>query len=68
MVNGEIHYARFPVDVQAKFGTDIDSVPGIVAAVFPSATYEIIDIKTVNISGGGGTMKLVCIVFARLLA
>ena len=63
MVNGQIHYGRFPIDLDSNVIVDRSDVR--LLAIFPPADYDIIDSEIVPISGGSGKSNAVMVVVAR---
>jgi len=64
MVNGEIHYARFPINLDSN--GIIESVPTLqIGTIFPDTDYDIVDTEIVPISGGRGLSNAVMVVVAR---
>ncbi len=63
MVNGEIHYARFQIDLDSN--SIINDINVELITVFPTSNYDIINSQLVPISGGSGISKAVMVVIAR---
>ncbi len=67
MADGDIVFARFPVDTDVKAVADV-SVQAGVSALFPVATFDILSIELVQIGGDSGIFKNVVVVVARALS
>ncbi len=63
MVDGEIHYARFPLTLDSNGFTNGPVVE--ITTIFPTADYDNVVSKIVPISGGRGRSNAVMVVFAR---
>lgn len=64
MVNGQIHYARFPINLDSN--AVIDGSPTLqITAIFPDGNYDIVDTEIVPISGGSGISNAIMVVIAR---
>jgi len=66
MPDGEIHYARFPINLDSNLGFDGDPATPLFG-LFPPTDYDIIDSEIVPISGGRGVSNAVMVVIARRL-
>lgn len=64
MANGEIHYGRFPINLDSNANADGDILIQLFN-FFPPADYDNVISKIVPISGGSGKSNAVMVVFAR---
>jgi len=62
MVNGQIHYARLPIELDSNSAV-IDLTVG--PSIFPTGNYDIVESQIVPISGGSGKSNAVMVVIAR---
>lgn len=67
MADGDIVYARFPVDTNVSDPADV-AVTTALTALFPMAVYDILSIELVQIGGDSGLFKNVVVVVARALS
>ncbi len=65
MVNGELFYARFPIELDLDAPDDTVAQVGIVTPLFPSGDFDSIMVKVVPITGTGGKSKGVVVVLGR---
>ena len=64
MVNGQIHYARFPINLDSN-GIIDGVVTTQIDAIFPDTNYDIVNTEIVPISGGSGISNAIMVVIAR---
>ena len=64
MADGDIVFARFPVDTDVNAVADV-AVTVALAALFPVAVYDILSIELVQIGGDSGVFKNIIIVIAQ---
>ena len=67
MADGDIVFARFPVDTDVNAIADV-AVTTALAALFPTATYDILSVELVQVGGDSGVFKNVVVVVARATA
>ena len=63
MADGEIHYARFPINLDSNSTAVVNTVR--ITTIFPNTNYDIVDTQIVPISGGSGKSNAVMVVVAR---
>ena len=67
MADGDIVYARFPVDTDVNAVADV-AVTVALAVLFPVAAFDILEVELVQIGGDSGVFKNVIVVVARALS
>ena len=67
MTDGDIVFARFPVDTDVNAVADV-AVTTALLALFPVVGFDILDVELVNIGGDSGVFKNVIVVVARALS
>lgn len=67
MADGDIVYARFPVDTDIQAVADV-AVTTALTTLFPVGVYDILDVRLVQIGGDSGVFKNVVVVVARAIS
>ena len=66
MVNGDLVFARFPVTLDLDVAADTTPQVGLVTpALFTDTQFPVLDAKVLPITGGGGKIRAVVVVFGR---
>lgn len=65
MATDDIVFARFPLDTDRDEVADTTPQAGLIAAVFPAASFNILDTYLVTIGGNDGVYKNVMVVVAQ---
>jgi len=67
MADGDIVYARFPIDTDVNAVADV-AVTVALAALFPVASFDILEVELVQVGGDSGVFRNVIVVVARALS
>ncbi len=67
MADGDIVFARFPVTTDVN-GIADTAVQAGVTALFPVASFDILEVELVQIGGDSGIFKNVVVVVARAVS
>lgn len=65
MTNGNIVYARFPLDSDSRAPGDAVRISPMPSVLFSLSSFDILDCDVVRVGGNDGVFKNVVIVIAR---
>ena len=65
MTNGNIWYARFPIDSDANAPADTVKISPMPTVLFDTLTFDSMSCQVVRIGGNNGVFKNVVLIMAR---